>query len=151
MAVSRFSAAAYRIAAFKLATAVVVLMGIYLAAPRVGAAEGPTININIKADTSGPVFDDQGQKIVRAKNRASQVQWHCNGCDGTQPLSISFTDCRDSQQQPQTCPANPVAHSDKKSVFEVNVAPELEDGTLDYVIKVGEQEVDPSIIVTRAN
>ena len=149
MAVSR-QFAGQRAAAILPATVVAVFM-VATSVPSAGAAEGPTININIKVGASGPVFDDQAQKTVRAKNRASRVQWHCNACDSNQPLSVSFIACRDSQQQPQACPADPVADSDKKSVFVVEVGGELEDGTLDYVIKVGEQEVDPSIIVTRAN
>ena len=130
---------------------IVSVLAVMLRAGATAAAEGPTINIKIKVGNGGPVFEDQAQKRVQAKNRASQIVWHCNGCDGNQPLSISFTACRDSQGQQQTCPADPPVHNDKKSVFPVNVNPELEDGTLDYVIKVGEQEVDPSIIVTRAN
>lgn len=114
-----------------------------------GVVMASTITINIKVDASGPVFDDQGQKTVRAKNKASKIIWHCNACDASQPLSVSFTDCQGPQNQPQACPANPVAESDRKSVFDVDVATDLEDGTLNYVIKVGEQEVDPSIIVTR--
>ncbi|MFZ5843774.1 MAG: hypothetical protein ACOY3E_12850 [Pseudomonadota bacterium] len=113
------------------------------------AAAGATININIKVGQLAPLFEDQGQKTVRVKNNASRIVWHCNGCDGTQPLSISFTNCFDEQNQPQACPASPIAESDKKSVFDVSVEAALEGGKLDYVIKVGEQEVDPSIIVTR--
>jgi len=149
MAVSRQSVG-QRAAAILPATVVAMFM-VATSVPSAGAAEGPTININIKVDPAGPVFVDPGQKTVRAKNRASQVQWHCNGCNREQPLAISFTDCRDNQNQPQACPADPVAESDKKSVFTVEVGSELEDGKLDYVVKVGEQEVDPSIIVTRAN
>lgn len=114
-----------------------------------GLAMASTITINIKIGASGPKFDDQAQKIVRAKNKAGKIIWHCNACDASQPLSVSFTDCLDPQHQLQACPANPHAESDRKSVFDVDVATELEDGTLNYVIKVGEQEVDPSIIVTR--
>ena len=134
-----------------LAVATVSLLQLIAQAGPVAAAEGPTINITIKLQQGAPAFEDQGQKTVRAKNKASQIMWHCNACDGNQPLSVSFTNCRDSQGNEQTCPADPSVHNDKKAVFAVDVNPALEDGTLDYVIKVGEQEVDPSIIVTRAN